>query len=490
MYVSHVCKWHVYNIPSEISIHERRYMYVHMPLNVHQDIERYASACRYIKADTSKMWTECTWSTFTVISLYIAQHIQCMPRIVHTHAPLNLHQDIQRYVSTKEDVWCIEMPLNADQDIQRYGSTCTMHMCDMTHSYVRVQCMYRHSASSTCTSREYMYKSCTSRNIHKRMCKTKRASGRCIKYVKMPWHVCTLYTYEWVMSHIWMSHVTHMNESCHTHMNESCHTCEWVMSHIWMSHALTSSIRTHTRTHTHVHTHTHDRLWRRICQSCVWRRCKGDWTRRVWVMPALRIRMNWLWRIRRPSPTRSNLPMMMMPLGMSWVLSIAIISYPMIWYAIISTCWVLQWYHIQPYLHVRILWRMRKAVANALKPADDDDTLAYISLVFSIGIDAKWEYCNESRMRSPTRSSLLVLKIVCVFSVHVGLVFRNENIVMHEEGVRRRAQACVWWRLCVFLVFSIGLVFRNENVVMYEEGSRRHAQRRHGDDTVGLVFSV
>jgi len=42
-------------------------------------------------------------------------------------------------------------------------------------------------------------------------------------------------TYEWVMSHIcismshiWMSHVTHMNESCHTY--------ERVMSHIWMSH--------------------------------------------------------------------------------------------------------------------------------------------------------------------------------------------------------------------------------------------------------------
>jgi len=55
-----------------------------------------------------------------------------------------------------------------------------------------------------------------------------------------------------------MSHVTHMNESWHTHMthsyvwhdsficvtwlihvthmNESCHTYEWVMSHIWMSH--------------------------------------------------------------------------------------------------------------------------------------------------------------------------------------------------------------------------------------------------------------
>jgi len=51
------------------------------------------------------------------------------------------------------------------------------------------------------------------------------------------------HTYEWVMSHIQMSHVTHMNVSCHlwlrlhvTHMNESCHTYEWVMSHIWMSH--------------------------------------------------------------------------------------------------------------------------------------------------------------------------------------------------------------------------------------------------------------
>ena len=47
----------------------------------------------------------------------------------------------------------------------------------------------------------------------------------------------------------WMSHVTHMDESCHacrevksrmwmsqiTHMYKSCHTCEWVMSHLWMS---------------------------------------------------------------------------------------------------------------------------------------------------------------------------------------------------------------------------------------------------------------
>ena len=40
-------------------------------------------------------------------------------------------------------------------------------------------------------------------------------------------HVSKHLSESWVMSHIWMSHVSHMNESCLTY--------EWVMSHIWMS---------------------------------------------------------------------------------------------------------------------------------------------------------------------------------------------------------------------------------------------------------------
>jgi len=46
-----------------------------------------------------------------------------------------------------------------------------------------------------------------------------------------------------VMSHMWMSHVTHMDESCHVWMSratrvyESCHKDECVMSHIWMRRA-------------------------------------------------------------------------------------------------------------------------------------------------------------------------------------------------------------------------------------------------------------
>jgi len=51
------------------------------------------------------------------------------------------------------------------------------------------------------------------------------------------------HTYERVMSHTciwmnksWMSHVMHMNESCHVNAFEYM-SHEWVMSHIWTSHA-------------------------------------------------------------------------------------------------------------------------------------------------------------------------------------------------------------------------------------------------------------
>jgi len=69
-------------------------------------------------------------------------------------------------------------------------------------------------------------------------------------------------TYEWVMSHIWMSTVTHMNESCHTcatyvgvtwntqswdQPKKSCHvTRGCVMSHIWMSHVTRVNESCHT----------------------------------------------------------------------------------------------------------------------------------------------------------------------------------------------------------------------------------------------------
>jgi len=60
----------------------------------------------------------------------------------------------------------------------------------------------------------------------------------------------TGHTCEWVMRHIWMSHVTHVDALCHawervtshiwmgsiTLVNKSCRTCEWVLSHMCMCH--------------------------------------------------------------------------------------------------------------------------------------------------------------------------------------------------------------------------------------------------------------
>jgi len=84
------------------------------------------------------------------------------------------------------------------------------------------------------------------------------------------------HTYEWVISHIWVSHVTHMNESCHTyemshvtHMNESCHTYEWVMSHIWMSHVthMDESCHTHKWVMSHRTSECSSTTTDTVCQS-------------------------------------------------------------------------------------------------------------------------------------------------------------------------------------------------------------------------------
>ena len=103
------------------------------------------------------------------------------------------------------------------------------------------------------------------------------------------------HTYEWVMWHIWMSHVTHMKESCHTyewvvlhiwmshvtHMNESCHTYAWGQWHIWMSHV------THIMSHACVWVISH--IWKTLTSShscCVNQPSLGAVTSRVYSIGA------------------------------------------------------------------------------------------------------------------------------------------------------------------------------------------------------------
>jgi len=76
-------------------------------------------------------------------------------------------------------------------------------------------------------------------------------------------HPCktSFHKYEWAVSSIWISRVTHVSESSHTnvwvmtqicmshvtHIHESWHIYEWVTRHIWMSHT----------THKYESCHTH-----------------------------------------------------------------------------------------------------------------------------------------------------------------------------------------------------------------------------------------
>ena len=57
------------------------------------------------------------------------------------------------------------------------------------------------------------------------------------------------------MSHMWMSHVTHMNESCHT--------CECVVSQIWVWNAYAAACE-------HVHEHIRHKRRHRQGQTRVY----------------------------------------------------------------------------------------------------------------------------------------------------------------------------------------------------------------------------
>jgi len=81
---------------------------------------------------------------------------------------------------------------------------------------------------------------------------------RCIRvtwFVAYVWHVLFIYIrVTWFVAYVWNYslftcgmippsawHDSHVNDSflrlfCDDHKNESCYTYEWVMSHIWLSH--------------------------------------------------------------------------------------------------------------------------------------------------------------------------------------------------------------------------------------------------------------
>jgi len=120
--------------------------------------------------------------------------------------------------------------------------TWLLHMCDMTHSHVwqtsRVWHNSIHMCVCVCVCECVRHDSLTSSGFRSAKNESCHTYNGVMSHIWMS-HVTHMnescHTHEWVMSHIWMSHVTHIWMSHVIHMNESCHTYEWVMSHIWMS---------------------------------------------------------------------------------------------------------------------------------------------------------------------------------------------------------------------------------------------------------------
>ena len=155
---------------------------------------------------------------------------------------------INMWVMTQSYVW---------QDSSIYV-TWLIHMCDMTHSYMwhdaflRVTCLFW-----TC-DRAVIQMLTKSSQARVQRLMTVRPQGDDDDDgnagVSMCQCVETCHTYEWVISHLWMSHVKHMNESFQTY--------EWVMSHTWMSHftLMNESFHTYEWAISHVASHIHSHV--------------------------------------------------------------------------------------------------------------------------------------------------------------------------------------------------------------------------------------
>jgi len=138
-------------------------------------------------------------------------------------------------------------------------------------------------------------------------------------------HVTTCPMCEWVMSHIWMRHVTHMNESwpldecpspvlrvwshielSHvTHMNESwiSQVYQWVMSHEWMGHVTHINEPWMSRVHQWVMSHalmshvTQSHVTR-MDESCPMYKWVYEWVVScVWMSHVTHINDSWMSRV-------------------------------------------------------------------------------------------------------------------------------------------------------------------------------------------------
>jgi len=115
------------------------------------------------------------------------------------------------------------------------------HVCSPTHLYVTWLFQTRHDWFTRGITHWYVTRPIRdTTHVYQKAMSHIWMNVSCLIYEWVMSHIWMTHVYQKAMSHIWMSHVSHMNESCLIYewlmrTKKSCLIYEWVMSHIWMS---------------------------------------------------------------------------------------------------------------------------------------------------------------------------------------------------------------------------------------------------------------
>jgi len=145
-------------------------------------------SCHIWMSHVTYEWVTCKAAFNSRSSLFLTW-------IRHVTYASNMHKPCHIYMSHVTYTWVMSR-MNESYDTWISHVTRDLCMCDMNHELC-LRCTSRTRCDSSFASSSYLTWIC---------------------------HV----TYAWAVSHIYISHVTYMNESCHIY--------EWVMSHIWIRH--------------------------------------------------------------------------------------------------------------------------------------------------------------------------------------------------------------------------------------------------------------
>jgi len=164
-------------------------------------IHQYGGVRRIYTCDMTHSYM-CMWhDAFIRVTCLISCYSSIRTWLIHIVWLLHVCDNIHQYDGVRRIHMCYLTHSRMWHDSFMF-ETRHIHMCDMPHPYV---CMW-HDVFIRVTWLIHTVDITDSPVWHN--------SFVCVTWNVMKW---SCHTYGWVMSHIWMSHVTHMNESCHTY---------------------------------------------------------------------------------------------------------------------------------------------------------------------------------------------------------------------------------------------------------------------------------